>query len=104
MTDMSQNNEQINQSTREDAPSLSYGEMIEALEYMSDVFMPQEPFDALVAEGYGAEKGYDEYTMRGDDLAGFCWHFDLLLKAFGINRNIGERHARPVSSDGRASA
>lgn len=62
--------------------------VIEALEYMSDVFMPDEAFRKIVDNGpYGDET----YTMQGDDLAGFCWHFDQVLKAFGVTRDIMER-------------
>lgn len=56
----------------------------EDLEYMSDTFMPKGPFEALVADGLGADGAYEEYTMRGDDMAGFCWHFNDLLTLFNM--------------------
>jgi len=67
--------------------------IVEALEYMSDVFMPEDRFNAYVSEGYGGTLSSDDYTMSGDDLAGFCWHFDELLKFFGVSRDIASRHS-----------
>ena len=65
--------------------------IIEALEYMSDTFMPDEQFDALVADGYGSEQGGESWTMRGDDMAGFCGSFNEVLRWAGVDRDIMRR-------------
>lgn len=50
----------------------------EHLEYMRDVFMTEQGFNSALA---GHEVAF---TMEGDDLAGFCWHFNELIKAFAV--------------------
>lgn len=55
--------------------------LVEAVQYMRDVFMPEASFRDLVENG---ARGDEEFTMRGDDLAGFCWHFNELLEHFEV--------------------
>lgn len=69
-------------------PLLSFDGIVDALEYMSDVFMADAPFRQIIDEG---PCGDEEYTMHGDDLGGFCWHFDQVLKAFNVQRDPMER-------------
>lgn len=65
---------------------LKPAEIVESLEYMSDVFMGDERFRQVVDDGE-----MDSYTMDGDDLAGFCWHFDRILKWAGVKRSVFDR-------------
>ena len=55
--------------------------LVEAVEEMRAVFMSTAPFLELVNEGAA---GDEEFTMRGDDLAAFCWSFNVILEHFGV--------------------
>ncbi len=56
--------------------------LVEDLQYMRDVFMSDAPFKEIILEG---PRGDEEFTMRGDDLGGFCFHFNNLLKHFEVD-------------------
>lgn len=62
-------------------------EIFESLSYISGVFPGSQMFDTLVEEG---AVGNEEHTIRGDDLAGACWHLAQLLDHFGIPRDYME--------------
>jgi len=62
-------------------------EIFEAINYIRGVFPGGQMFDRLVEDG---STGYEEYTMRGDDLAGACSHLAQLMEHFGVPRDYME--------------
>ena len=59
-------------------------EIFEALSYISGVFPNKEFTNQILTEG---PTGAEEYTLRGDDLAGAIWHLNELMEHFGVPRD-----------------
>lgn len=65
-------------------------EIIDAVDYIRGVFPGKGVYDTLIEEG---AVGDEVHTIRGDDLAGACWHLNQLMEHFGIPEDYME-HAR----------
>ena len=63
--------------------SMQHDRIVEAIEYLRDVFPSRKLFDDLVAEG---SHGDEVFTITGDDLAGACWALNELMEIFEVER------------------
>jgi hypothetical protein len=76
--------------------SEQYTDIICAIDYIRDVFPADELFDKLVKGGPVELYNYDshglntlnEFTIQGDDLAGACYHLNILIQIFGIENAV----------------